>query len=314
MIEAKDLSMRYGSVVALDGVSFDVKDKEIVGLLGPNGAGKTTIMRILTTFIYPTRGTALIEGCDITENPIGARRTMGYLPETPPLYADMRVDEFMDFVGRARGLRGGRLKERKDWTVTACGIGPVWKHGIHELSLGFRQRVGLAQALIHDPKVLILDEPTSGLDPIQIIGIRALIQELAETKAILFSTHVLQEASTLSNRLLIINQGKIVAQGTPSELRAAGPRKEEVFHVTVAAPRGDVEPALLTLRSVKRAVFAGAALGGQRFECATHAYPEAAAEVVGLAASKGWPLRELAPVEASLEEVFVGFYKKSERK
>ena len=222
MIEAKNLTMFYGSTRAVDGVSFEVKEREIVGFLGPNGAGKTTVMRLLTTFIYPTAGIARIAGFDVTENPISARRALGYLPETPPLYMDMRVDDFMNFVGHARGLKGNKLKERKDWVAQACGITPVWKHNIYELSMGYRQRVGLAQALIHDPAVVILDEPTSGLDPIQIIGIRNLIKELSKTKTILFSTHILQEASAISHRLFIMNRGKIVAQGTLDELRGQG--------------------------------------------------------------------------------------------
>ena len=227
MIEAKNLTMDYGSARAVDRVSFKVNDKEVVGFLGPNGAGKTTIMRILTTFIYPTQGTALIGGYDVTEDPLNARKILGYLPETPPLYMDMRVDEFIQFVGKARGLAGRNLKERKDWVVTACGISSVWKHQIFELSLGFRQRVGLAQALIHNPQVIILDEPTSGLDPLQIIGIRNLIKELAKNKTILFSTHILQEASAISDRLFIINQGKIVAKGTLNELKTAYGKKED---------------------------------------------------------------------------------------
>jgi ABC-2 type transport system ATP-binding protein len=188
-------------------------------------------MRILTTFIYPTGGTATVAGFDVTAEPIAARRAIGYLPESPPLYADMRVDEFLDFVGRARNLSGRRLAGRLSWVTDACGVASVWKHQIHELSLGYRQRVGLAQALVHDPKVVILDEPTSGLDPIQIIGIRKLIRDLAKTKTILFSTHILQEAAAISDRLIIMNSGRIAAQGPLAELtgRRPGQTLEEVF-------------------------------------------------------------------------------------
>ncbi len=227
MIEAKNLTMLYGSVKAVDSVSFKFGEKEIVGFLGPNGAGKTTLMRILTTFIYPSRGTAKINGIDILENPIEARRHIGYLPETPPLYQDMRVDEFLTFVGRARGLKGHLLKERKDWVIDKCSLTPVWKHRVFELSLGYRQRVGLAQAILHDPKVIILDEPTSGLDPLQIIGIRKLIQELAATKTIIFSSHILQEVSAVAGRLLILKEGKMVAHGTIPELRAQASKKDD---------------------------------------------------------------------------------------
>ncbi len=310
MIVAKNLSMFYGPVRALDNVSFSLNENQIVGLLGPNGAGKTTLMRILTTFIYPTQGSATIDGFDILENPLEARRHLGYLPETPPLYMDMRVDEFLAFIGSARGLRGRRYKERKNWVSEACGIVPVMKHGIHELSLGYRQRVGLAQALLHDPKVVILDEPTSGLDPLQIIGIRNLIRELAKTKTILFSTHILQEASVLSNRLLIINQGRLVAQGTPTELRSAGVKKEEVLRLTLDANKAEAEAALSTLACLKRVVFVENYNGSPRFSVAAHSYPEAIKALNDLVRSKNWTLKELFREEPSLEDVFLSTFKK----
>ncbi len=218
MIEVKNLSMQYGPIVALDGVSFQANPGEVLGLLGPNGAGKTTAMRILTTYLYPSSGTAKVNGFDILEDPIEVRKSLGYLPETVPLYGDMRVDEYLTFVGRSRGLESARLTERMDWVREACQLKPVWKHLLGELSKGYGQRVGLAQALIHDPKVLILDEPTSGLDPIQIIGIRKLVKSLAQEKTVIFSTHILQEVEALADRIVIINEGKLVAQGTKREL------------------------------------------------------------------------------------------------
>ena len=218
MIEVKDLTMKYGPVTALDHVSFQANPGEVLGLLGPNGAGKTTAMRILTTYLYPSSGTAKVDGFDILENPIEARKRIGYLPETVPLYADMRVDEYLTFVGKARALEGARLAERLEWVQQACHLRSVWKHFLCELSKGYGQRVGLAQALIHDPKVLILDEPTSGLDPIQIIDIRKLVKSLAKEKTILFSTHILQEVEALADRIVIINEGKLVAEGTKQEL------------------------------------------------------------------------------------------------
>ncbi len=210
--------MHYGSVTALENVSFRANAGEILGLLGPNGAGKTTAMRILTTYLYPSSGTAKVDGFDILEAPIEVRRRIGYLPETVPLYTDMRVDEYLTFVGKARSLEGAKLAERLEKVREACRLKPVWKHLLGELSKGFGQRVGLAQALIHDPKVLILDEPTSGLDPIQIIEIRALVKSLAKEKTIIFSTHILQEVEALADRIVIINEGKLVAQGTRREL------------------------------------------------------------------------------------------------
>lgn len=218
MIEVRSLSMRYGNFLALDRVSFQVRSGEILGLLGPNGAGKTTTMRILTTYLHPSAGTALIDRLDIRENPVEVRRRIGYLPETAPLYMEMQVDEYLRFVGEARGLGGRLLESRMDWVRDACSVRPIWKHTLSEISKGFRQRVGLAQALIHDPKVLILDEPTSGLDPLQIMGIRELVRSLAEKKTIIFSTHVLQEVEALADRIVIVNEGRILAQGTQQEL------------------------------------------------------------------------------------------------
>jgi ABC-2 type transport system ATP-binding protein len=232
MIDVRSLTMQYGSFLALDRVSFQVKQGEILGLLGPNGAGKTTAMRILTTYLYPSSGTAEIDHFDILEKPLEVRKRIGYLPETAPLYLDMQVEEYLTFVGEARGLGRKALPSRLGWVKESCGIKTVWKHPISEISKGFRQRVGLAQALIHDPKVLILDEPTSGLDPLQIIGIRTLIKSLAREKTIIFSTHILQEVEAMADRIVIINEGKIVSQGTQqelaSEVRARGETKQDL--------------------------------------------------------------------------------------
>ncbi|MSR78059.1 MAG: ATP-binding cassette domain-containing protein [Candidatus Omnitrophica bacterium] len=220
MISVESLTMKYGSFTALDKVSFQAKEKEIVGLLGPNGAGKTTAMRIITTYLHPSSGTVKIEDQDAIENPIEVRKLIGYLPETAPLYPDMMVDEYLRFVGEARELEGSKLAVRLKWVKEACGLGPVWKHTISELSKGYKQRTGLAQALIHDPKVLVLDEPTSGLDPLQVMGIRELIKELSKQKTIIFSTHILQEVEAVAHRIVIINEGKIVSQGTQKELES----------------------------------------------------------------------------------------------
>ena len=218
MIDVRAITMHYGSFVALDQVSFQVREREILGLVGPNGAGKTTAMRIITTYLYPTSGTVRIDNLDVLQNPVQVRKQIGYLPETAPLYLDMQTEEYLEFVGCARGLSGKALKDRLGWVKEACGIKFIWKHLLSEISKGYRQRVGLAQALIHDPKVLILDEPTSGLDPLQIIGIRDLIKSLAKVKTIIFSTHILQEVEVMAGRIVIINEGKVVSQGTLEEL------------------------------------------------------------------------------------------------
>ena len=245
MIDVRSVTMRYGSFLALDNISFQVREREILGLLGPNGAGKTTAMRIITTYLYPSSGTVNVNDLDILTHPVEVRRQIGYLPETAPLYLDMQTDEYLQFVGRARGINGKTLQNRLGWVKESCGLKPIWKHLLSEVSKGFRQRVGLAQALIHDPKVLILDEPTSGLDPLQIVGIRDLIKSLAKDKTIIFSTHILQEVEVMANRIVIINEGKIVSQGTQEELagqvRSRGETKqdlslEDVF-IALLAPK-----------------------------------------------------------------------------
>lgn len=218
MIDVQALSMRYGKFQALTDVSFQAKPGEILGLLGPNGAGKTTLMRLLTTYLHPFSGTAKVAGYDLIQEPLKVREAIGYLPETAPLYPDMRVDHYLSFVGDARGLSGKKLAERLEWVSVHCHLKTYWKNRISELSKGMKQRVGLAQALLHDPQILILDEPTSGLDPIQILEIRQLIQSLAQYKTIVFSTHILQEVEVLAGRIVLINQGRLVAQGTIQEL------------------------------------------------------------------------------------------------
>jgi ABC-2 type transport system ATP-binding protein len=212
--------MNYGPTVALKKVSFRAEKGKILGLLGPNGAGKTTLMRILTSYLYPLKGTALIDGNDVTQDPLAARSVTGYMPETVPLYYDMLVDEYLMFIGKARGLSGDKLAERLTWVKENCAIDSIWKHTISEISKGYRQRVGLAQALIHDPEVLILDEPMTGLDPLQIIGIRKLVRKLAEDRTIIFSTHILQEVQALADKIVILSSGRVIADGTLKEIVA----------------------------------------------------------------------------------------------
>jgi len=310
MIEVNNLSMSYGPILALQDVSFEVQEREIVGLLGPNGAGKTTLMRVLTTFFYPTRGSAKINGIDITEDPQSARKIIGYLPETPPLYMDMRVDEFINFVGLSRGLSGNKLKERINWVIEACKIGDVWKHMVSELSLGFRQRVGLAQALIHDPKVVILDEPTSGLDPMQIVTMRKLIKDLAAEKTIIFSTHILQEASSVAARLVIIDRGKIIANSLIPELKKEKTGRPSFF-VSFEAQKEDLEKALKGIPAIKEVNYIGNIDSAPRFLCLVNSINEALTSVNALIKEKGWALRELAVKEPSLEEIFLGLFKKT---
>ncbi len=222
MIDARDLTKHYGAVTALKNATFQVHRGEVVGFLGPNGAGKTTAMKILTCFIAPSEGTARVAGADIFEDPIAVREAIGYLPESTPLYTEMLVLEYLEFVGKMRGLRGAGLQARLRRVVEETSLGDVIGKSIGELSKGFRQRVGLAQALIHEPPVLILDEPMSGLDPNQAAEIRELIREIGRERTVILSTHNLSEVRVTCGRVLIISQGELVADDTPEELAARG--------------------------------------------------------------------------------------------
>jgi ABC-2 type transport system ATP-binding protein len=218
MIEAASLLKRYGAFEAVKGVSFRIEAGQIVGLLGPNGAGKTSLMRILTCYHFPDGGWARVDGHDVASDPQAVRRLVGYLPENSPLYPDMKVREYLGFIARVRDLGGGAARRRLEWVVEACGLSAVYARQIRRLSRGYRQRVGLAQAMLHDPAVLVLDEPTSGLDPNQIVEIRALIRGLGERKTVLLSTHILQEVEAVCGRVLIMNAGRLAAQGTVEEI------------------------------------------------------------------------------------------------
>jgi len=221
-IQIKDLTKIYGSQKAIDNILFSVGDNEIVGFLGPNGAGKSTTMKIITCFLRPTAGTVEVNNYNILDNPLEIRRQIGYLPEHNPLYLDMYVPEFLKFIGKLYGVSGKNLKDKTTEIIEKTGLGNEAHKKIGMLSKGYRQRVGLAQALIHDPPVLILDEPTSGLDPNQVIEIRNLIHSLGKTKTVLFSSHILSEVEAIANRVVIINKGKIIADSPIAELSKLG--------------------------------------------------------------------------------------------
>lgn len=219
MIQVENITKHYGPVVAVDGVSFDIGEGEIVGFLGPNGAGKSTLLKMMSTWLVPTGGRISICGQDTEKDPLRVRRCLGYLPEHNALYEGMRVDRFLTFAGRMRGISGSRLKDRLAWVVEKCSIEPVLEKWIHECSKGYRQRVGVAAALIHDPRVILLDEPTHGLDPLQVVAFREFIRGLGKGRSILFSSHILSEVTTISERLLIINHGKLLADTTVDRLK-----------------------------------------------------------------------------------------------
>ena len=303
MIEVRDVTKRFGTTVALDRVSFSVEKGKILGFLGPNGAGKSTTMKIITTYLAPDSGAVTVGGIDVLEQPLAVRRRLGYLPETVPLYGDMNVAEYLDFVGRARGLDGPRLRERMDWCVEACGLRTEFKKRIQELSKGFRQRTGLAQALIHDPDIIILDEPTSGLDPLQIIGIRQLIRSLADQKTVIFSTHILQEVRPVTDRVVIINEGRVVADGVITDLteQAMGDnRVYAAFDVAAVEVEGALRdlPGLSGLKSLD-------VHAGSRFELRAPFQQDLVSAVAELARERGWALRELHESRFSLEDTFI---------
>ncbi|HOD52517.1 MAG TPA: ATP-binding cassette domain-containing protein [Candidatus Hydrogenedentes bacterium] len=304
MIKTQNLTMHYGPVRALDRVSFEVKQGEIVGLLGPNGAGKSTTMKILTTYLHPTSGTATVGGMDVLENPLGVRKIIGYLPEVLPLYMDMEVRSYLNFVARSRGLSGTKLRERTDVVLEECGLRPMYRRVIRELSKGFRQRTALAQALIHDPEIIILDEPTSGLDPHQIIEIRQLIRQLAAGKTVILSTHILQEVEATADRIVIINRGRIVGDGTIQELRTRA-KKHERAEVSVRGERNEIERLLSGLEGTRRVEFLGEDDGFVTFRLLGKLGSEQWREIGKLAKLKSWELRELTERPLSLEETFL---------
>ena len=236
MIEAQGLCKQFGSFLAVRDVSFSIHQGEVVAFLGPNGAGKTTTMRLLTGFVAPTRGSARVAGLDVQADRLEVAERLGYLPENGPLYPDMTPIGLLRFYGTARGLSRPKLAARIDAVVEQCSLGSVAQKPIGKLSKGYRQRVAMAQALLHDPDVLILDEPTSGLDPNQIRGVRTLIKELGKTKTILVSTHILQEVDPIASRVLFIHDGRLVYDGEPAGLRSDGGSLEDQFYRLTAQP------------------------------------------------------------------------------
>lgn len=233
MIQVESVTKRFGATVAVDDVSFSIGEGEIVGFLGPNGAGKSTLLKMMCTWQPPTSGRIAIAGFDTVEQPLQVRQRLGYLPEHNALYEGMRVDRFLRFMGRVRGLSGKHLDERIAWSVDKCSLDAVLGKWVHECSKGFRQRVGVAAALLHDPRVILLDEPTHGLDPLQVVAFRDFILGLREGRAILFSSHILAEVNSISERLLIINQGKLLADTTQKALEETARRKNQKLEEAV---------------------------------------------------------------------------------
>ncbi len=307
MIVAKQLTKRFGAIVAVDQASFEVQKGDIVGFLGLNGAGKTTAMRMLTGYLPPTSGSAEIAGLDVCEHSLEVRRRVGYLPENVPLYPEMRVDEYLRFRAGLKGVGGRRVGSRLDQVKELCGLQDAGRRIIGQLSRGYWQRVGLADAIVHEPEVLILDEPTMGMDPNQIRSSRGLIRSLAGRYTILFSTHHLSEAQAICGRALIINKGRVAACGTIDEL--LGRLKGNVNIVAeISGPAGQVQDSLRQLSGVARVVGGSDDAGGQSgwgryvLECA--AGRDLRPEVFALAARNRWLLKELRVERDGLEDAF----------
>jgi len=305
LIEVKDLTKRYAEHIAVDHVSFSVNKGEILGFLGPNGAGKTTTMRILTGFLPATSGTAEVAGFDVFNDSLEVRKRIGYLPENPPIYLDMTVDAYLEFVARIKNVPGEKRKARVADALEKTNLADKRFELIKRLSRGYKQRVGLAQALVHDPEVIILDEPTVGLDPKQIIEVRHLIKGLAGNHTIILSTHILPEVSMTCDRVVIINRGRIAAVDTPANLTTQLKGGQNV-RLEVAADENAASAALREIPGVRR-VTAEPAGGNGRFALTVEATPgqdlrsQIAAKIVG----KGWPLYELRGVNLSLEDIFL---------
>ncbi|MCX5794251.1 MAG: ATP-binding cassette domain-containing protein [Elusimicrobia bacterium] len=300
MILAKNLTKRFGDRTAVDHVSFDIPQGPVVGFLGPNGAGKTTTMRLLTAYLPADEGHAELAGLSVCDQPLAVRRRLGYLPEDNPLWEDLELTEALHFAGRLRGLsddasRAARVKA----VVKSCGLRREVGTKVGELSKGFRQRLGLAAAIIHDPEILILDEPTTGLDPNQVLEVRGLISELRARKTVLISTHILPEVTATCDRVIIINAGKIVADGTPAEL-AGDMADKNRLHVELKGPQDDI---LQALTQVAGASHVAGEPGGS-FIVESAAGADLREQVFRLAVSHDWPILSLRQERLSLEEIF----------
>ncbi len=302
MIEVKNLTKKYADVVAVDDISFSVPTGQVLGFLGPNGAGKTTSVRIITCYMPPTSGRITIDGLDVVEQSMEVRRKIGYLPESAPLYPEMAVIEYLEFVLSLRGNGGNGRNRRIKQVVEMCGLGDVIARNIGELSKGFRQRVGLAQAMIHDPEILVLDEPTVGLDPNQIVEIRNLIKTLGRQKTVILCTHILPEVEATCDHVMIINKGKIVANGAPDELQRSLAGKK-TLRLEIDQSPDVIRPQLLEIDGVE-AVKIDAHNGTSKCEVVCRPGTDPRAEIFHKVVANNWTLLEMAQDVSSLEDVF----------
>ena len=304
MIEVRNLTKRYGATVAVNNISFNAEAGEVLGLLGPNGAGKTTTMRILTCYMPADDGTATVAGFDIHQQSVEVRKRIGYLPESAPLYNDMGVVDYLNFVGEVRNIPSTVRSTRVKDMIDTCGLERVIRKDIGELSRGYRQRVGLAQALIHNPDILILDEPTAGLDPNQIVEIRGLIKKLGAEKTVILSTHILPEVEATCDRVVIINEGVIVASGTTDELAGMG-KGDETVHIQIRGPQELIDFRLRQMPQVASFVKSGEPEPGlHRYAIKPGDSGNITEDLFRMVVNENWSLAELRTEMASLEDVF----------
>ncbi len=304
MIEARGLTKYYGDFPAIEDVSFTAEPGEVIGFLGPNGAGKTTTMRIITGFTPPTAGTAIVAGHDVQEEPLAARAAIGYLPETVPLYTDMTVREYLHYMGELRGMRKARIRSRVDDVFGLCRLEEYTDSLISKLSKGYRQRVGIAQAILHEPPVLVLDEPTIGIDPRQVVETRQIIRGLGGDHTVILSTHILPEVSMVCDRILIIHEGRIVVMDTAEQLSARLGGVSRVV-MDVRGPREQIQKALAQVEGVVEVSLSDAG-GRQQFviECSANR-GDLRVELAKQVAENGWGLVEMRAMGLSLEEIFL---------
>lgn len=305
MIELESVTKYFGSFPAITDLSFRVEKGEILGFLGPNGAGKSTTMKIITGFMPPSSGKVTVAGYDIETSSLEARRHIGYLPETVPLYTDMTVEDYLGFMGRIRGLSGAYLRERIEKSIQTSRLEEYQSTHISKLSKGYRQRVGIAQCILHDPDVLVLDEPTIGIDPIQVVETRNLIRGLAGEHTVIVSTHILPEVSEICERVIIIHEGQIVAVDRPENL-ASRLRGVDWIHIKVRGPRRSVLPALEAVEGVHSVVrTTGEETGISSYQIEARTGGEMTARLATVVAEGGWDLMHLESVDMSLEEIFL---------
>ena len=302
MIEAEGLTKFYGHIGAIRNVSFQIDKGEVVGFLGPNGAGKSTTLRILTCYMPPSSGMARVEGLDVIENSLQIRQKIGYLPESVPLYKDLTVRRFLRFAASSKGVEAKRMNAEVSRVISACGLEKNADRIIGNLSKGFRQRVGLAQALLNDPSVLILDEPTIGLDPAHIIEIRRLIQELREDRTILLSSHILPEVAQLCQRVIIINKGEIVATDSPANLTSQLQKTVKIV-LEVSGPSQEFAQAIENMTGVEKVSLVSN--GTSKFVIETDPSTDIRPEIAAMAVQKGCGLLELRTMQLSLEDIFM---------